>query len=239
MPPPLPGEWPTDADRLAAIAADDGQPPELRDRACQELLPTIRRVARRLALRFAGPHVQDLLDEAAGDVWPALGSYQPGRSFEAWCYGVLRHYLIDRFRRDSRERAHRASLAVGVEVSGLQQALERALDLPGRLPPSDLATLRDWPLTVRLALLALSGLWGKVPPEEWDAWVEEHRTNREGSLPEPFPPGEMEGCDSIAERNAVLSAAMGIPRNTLSVWLYRYKRRLADLYYVRNLLDTL
>jgi hypothetical protein len=31
---------------------------------------------------------------------------------------------------------------------------------------------------------------------------------------------------------------MRIPRNTLSVWLFRYKRRLRDLQGVRALLDN-
>jgi hypothetical protein len=48
-------EWPADADGLAGIAADPAQPPDRRDHAFQELLPVIRRVARRVAARFSGP----------------------------------------------------------------------------------------------------------------------------------------------------------------------------------------
>ncbi len=87
-------EWPTDADELAAIARDGSRPEVQRTRAVEELLPTIRRVARRLAARFAGHYSEDLMDEAPGYVWQALKGYEPGNSFEAWCYGVLRNYLL-------------------------------------------------------------------------------------------------------------------------------------------------
>jgi hypothetical protein len=93
-------------------------------------------------------------------------------------------------------------------------------------------------LPQRLVLLSPCGLWEKVPRGEWEAWAFEYRNNRYSSLPEPFPPEELEGCDGIPARNAVLSSAMGIPRNTVSVWLFRYKRRIRELYYVRALLDS-
>src|SRR4051812_45672394 len=108
---PPTGEWPTDPDGLASIAADPGQRSDDRDRAFRELMPTIRRIARRVAGRFSVPYGDDLLEEAAGEVWPALPGFRVGGSFEAWCYGVLRNHLIDRFRNEQRERTHRAHLA--------------------------------------------------------------------------------------------------------------------------------
>jgi RNA polymerase sigma factor (sigma-70 family) len=232
------GEWPTDADGLAGIASDATQPQAVRERALEELLPTIRRVARRVATRFAGPYAADLSDEAAGKVWPALKGFQSGASFEAWCYGVLRNYMVDRLRQEQRERAARARLPPVDRAPDLQQALERALDRQGRLPEADLATLRAWPLRQRLALLGLTGLWEKVAGEEWEAWVGEYRAHSEGDLPDPFPPEHLRQADDVAQRNAILSGALQVPRNTLSVWLFRYKQRLRDLHYVRGLLDN-
>ena len=52
-----------------------------------------------------------------------------------------------------------------------------------------------------------------------------------------FPPDTLTGCDQIAERNELLSAALNIKRNTLSVLLYRSKSRLLELRYVRDRLD--
>jgi RNA polymerase sigma factor (sigma-70 family) len=170
-------EWPTDPDDLAGIASNPAQPREIRERALRELIPMIRRVARRVAARFAGLYVDELLGDASGEVWLALTGFQSGKSFEAWCYGVLRNHLIDRLRKEQRERMHRVNLAPKIEVSGLQQALERFLDQKTPFPEPDLATLRTWPLLGRLVVLALSGLWEKIPKEEWKAWVDEYRTS--------------------------------------------------------------
>jgi RNA polymerase sigma factor (sigma-70 family) len=234
---PPASDWPTDADGLAGLAADRTQPQERRDRALEALTPTIRRIARRLALRFPGPYSDDFIGEAAGEVWQALAGYQPGGSFAGWCYRVLRNHLFDRFRQEQRQGEHRAKWALATQTPGLQQALEQALDRETILPPADLATLRTWPLPQRLALLSLSGLWQKVPAEEWLAWVVECRTSGSYDLPEPFPPEELLQHNDIAGRNGVLSAALGVPRNTLSVWLYRSKQRLRELQYVRALLE--
>jgi RNA polymerase sigma factor (sigma-70 family) len=234
--PPTSG-WPSDADGLARIAADLDQTKDRRDRAFAGLMPTIRRVARRVAARYPGPYREDFAEEAAAEVWQALGGFQAGRPFEPWCYGVVRNHLVDRFREEQREQRHRARLASRGKAPGLQRALERALDHPAGLPQSDLATIRTWPLPQRLLVLTLSGLWEKVPAEEWEAWLEEYRAARYNDLPKPFPPVGLRDCDTIAERNAVLAAAMRAPRNTLSVWLFRYKQRLRDLQYVRGLLD--
>jgi hypothetical protein len=65
---PPASEWPTDADGLARIAADEDRSPEDRNRACEDLLPVIRQIARRVAARFSGQYREDLLDEATGEV---------------------------------------------------------------------------------------------------------------------------------------------------------------------------
>ena len=65
MTPPPVDEWPTDADGLANIATDATRTQDDHNRALQELLPTIRRVARRVAARFGGQFSEDLIDDAA------------------------------------------------------------------------------------------------------------------------------------------------------------------------------
>jgi RNA polymerase sigma factor (sigma-70 family) len=234
--PPL-SEWPTDPDGLAAIVADSRHPEPTRNRAFQELLPVIRFIARRVAARFSVHYRDDLLDDAAGEVWQALTRSRPEESFEAWCYGVLRHHLLDRFRKEQRERNHQRTMPQQSETPNLQEALERALDRQEPFRTPDLVALRAWPLPQRLMVLSLIGLWEKVPRDEWKAWAGEYRTATGDTLPDPFPPEELEECGDIAQRNAVLSDAMGVLRNTLSVWLYRYKGRLRELEYVRALLD--
>jgi DNA-directed RNA polymerase specialized sigma24 family protein len=234
---PPTSDLPTDPEDLAALAADPAQSRQTRDRAFEALAPLIRRIARRLTGRFPGPASDDLLEESGGEVWRALSGFQAGASFEGWCYGVLRNHLFDRFRQEHRARTHRLNWAALSQAPGLQQALERGLDQAGLFPPADLATLRTWPLPQRLALMSLSGLWEKVPPEEWDAWVGEYRASRDHELPDPFPPDQLRHSDDLAGRNAVLSAAMRVSRNRLSVWLFRYKPRLRGLQYVRALLE--
>jgi RNA polymerase sigma factor (sigma-70 family) len=231
-------EWPTDADDLAAIARNSSPGEERHDRAVRDLEPTIRRVARRLVARFVGSSPADLLEEALGRVWEALGGYEPGNSFEAWCYGVLRNHLLARFRQQQRERAHRSDATVETQAVELQRALEKALDGETNLSEADLQVVRGWASGQRLAVLALCGLWRRVPGTEWSAWVEEYRTDHQSTLPDPFPPASLEECADLSERMTVLCDAVKVPRNTLSVWLYRRKPMLRELQYVRDLLDN-
>jgi DNA-directed RNA polymerase specialized sigma24 family protein len=235
---PRTGEWPTEPDELAVIARDGSRHEEHRNRAMRELLPTIHQVALRVIVRFAGLSSDDFLDEAPGQVWPALMGYEPGNSFEAWCYGVLRNHLLAQLRQRQRERAHRSDAVLESQVIELQRALERALDSQNSLPVEDLVTVREWPVAQRLAVLALSGLWMHVPEIEWMKWLQEYRTTHDRPLPDPFPPGTLGECDSLAGRNAVLCEALKVPRNTLSVWLHRRKPMLRGLQYVRDLLDN-
>jgi hypothetical protein len=121
---------------------------------------------------------------------------------------------------------------------GLQHALERSLDEHAPLSPEDLDLIRNWPLAHRLAVLALCGLWRRVPQSEWLAWATEYRTTRQGSLSEPFPPESLDAHDDVPGRNGVICEAMGVLRNTLSVWLCRCKPSLRTLKCVRELMDT-
>ncbi len=231
-------DWPADADELAALARDGSRAEEQRERAFSELRAVIRRVARRVAARFGGLWSEDLMDIAPGEVWLALGRYEPGNSFEAWCYGTLRNYLRNELRKRQRERVRLGKVAGGAVVVGLQRALERALDQRSSLSEPDLAVVRGWRVAQRLAMMALTGLWLHVPESVWASWLEEFGAVHKRNLPDPFPPLLLGECDGLAERNAILCEAMNVTRNTLSVWLYRCKPMLTELHYVRDLMDN-
>jgi RNA polymerase sigma factor (sigma-70 family) len=193
-----------------------------------------------------------LLDVETGAVrWRIPGTAAPGRPLAVSADGRLlatdRKEGMDVWETATGKQV--ASAAVGAVpcaaltpdgrflVGADAEALRRALNRQSSLGAADLVALRAWPLRQRLMLLSLTGLWEKVPREEWEAWAGEYRTEQGDSLPDPFPPAELEECADLAQRNAVLSGALGVSRNTLSVWLYRCKRRLLELNYVPALLD--
>jgi hypothetical protein len=231
---------PTDPDQLARLAADVSLDLSLRQKAFEVLRPLIHRTAGRLAARFSGQQREDLLQAAEGDVWMELHTLPEGANFEGWCYGVLRHRQIDRYRKEQSQR--RLTHAAGhtapatAEDTALRTALERALPGPADLPEEDLVQVRGWPPAPRLALLSVVGLWARVPQEEWRRWVGDYRTE-DPTLPEPFPPDELEACERLADRNGVIAGALQVPRNTLSVWLHRYKPRIRQLRHVRERLE--
>jgi DNA-directed RNA polymerase specialized sigma24 family protein len=234
---PRAGDGPTDDD-LAAIARDSSPEEERHSRAVVGLLPTIRRVACRIATRFSGLSSDEFVEEARGLVWEGLLGYVSGNSFEAWCYGVLRNHLLARLRSQRRERAHRKEVTDEPQAAELQRGLEKALDREAPFSEADLAVIRAWPVAQRLAVLVVTGLYRHVPKAEWEAWIHEHGKIHQRDLPNPFPPDSLGEGGNLAERNAILCEAMRVSRNTLSVWLYRRKPILRELQYVRDLLDN-
>jgi hypothetical protein len=60
MSPSSPDAWPDAPEGLARLAADIRQPEDVRRRAFEALLPTIRSVVLRLAMRFTGQPRDDL-----------------------------------------------------------------------------------------------------------------------------------------------------------------------------------
>ncbi len=231
-------EWSEAPDGLARLAAA-GSTEEVRQRAFRALLPVIHRTAHRLALRFTGQQRRDLLDNAEGDVWEALGRGAPQGPFEAWCYTVLRNRHLDNLRQEQREQRHALAAAhQRREAVDLRHALERAWARDEPLGELDLRAVGAWSLRERLVLLCLSGLWRKVPPVLWGEWVDEHR-RWHGTPPSGlFPPDELGDSEQLAERNGALARLLGLKRNTLSVCLFRGKARLASLRCVRELLET-
>jgi DNA-directed RNA polymerase specialized sigma24 family protein len=235
---PSASRLPQDDDGLAQVAADSSRPDGLRHQAFELLIPTILLVARRVCVRFAGHWRNDVLTDAPGDIWTSIGQFPQGGRFEPWCYTVLRNRWLDIVGREGRRRplADRAAAALPSDPD-LHLAIERALDASEPFDAGDLRLIGGWPLRDRLVLLCLADLWQKIPPPEWRRWVIEHRSRFGFPDGKEFPPEALAGCDQIADRNAVLSAALNIKRNTLSVLLYHGKARLLELRYVRDHLN--
>lgn len=239
MTPTSPPDGPHDPAGLAGLAADERQSLEVRQRAFEGLVPAIQRVARRLAVRFLGQQRQDLVENAPGDIWEAIGQFPRDGRFEPWCYVVLRNRRLKELLHEQRERKHTGELGrQKPESADLRAALERAWDRPEPLADGDVQRLNDWPLRYRIVLLSLSGLWTKVHRATWDSWVSEYRVLHGVPPTGPFPPRELDASDQIAERNALLARLLNVRRNTLSVWLWRGKALLLELRYVRELLET-
>jgi hypothetical protein len=195
-------------------------------------------VARRVSVRFCGHWREDVLADAPGDIWGAINRFPTGGRFEPWCYVVLRNRWLDAANKERRLRPldDNAAAALAGET-GLNLAVERALDTSEPFGQEDLRLIAAWPPRDRLVLLCLAGLWEKVPAPDWKRWIVEHRDRFGVPDGEPFPPDSLPNCVQIAERNELLSAALNIKRNTLSVLLYRGKSRLLELRYVRDRLD--
>jgi DNA-directed RNA polymerase specialized sigma24 family protein len=225
------------AEMLAALARDDTRGADERQQALVDLQPVVQQVARRVVTRFGGASSTGAVEEALGVVWEALGGYEPGLPFQPWCYRVLKNRLIDRVRQEQADWRRQREKAVSESVQ-LQEALEGSLERREPFAAGDLEELSTWPLPQRLGLLCLSGLWEKVPTAPWLSWVQEYKERHDAGLALPFPPALLQGAEDVASRNAILAGALGVRRNTLSVWLHRYKDRLANLACVRALLDT-
>src|SRR4051794_16569124 len=95
---------PEDDDGLARVAADTDQPDALRRQAFERLSSTIESVARRISFRFAGQRRQDVLTDAAGDLWARISKFPQDGRFEPWCYVVLRNRWFDATEKESRRR---------------------------------------------------------------------------------------------------------------------------------------
>ena len=85
--------------------------------------------------------------------------------------------------------------------------------------------LRRWAVHQRVELLCLGGLWLKVPPEEWDAWVDEYERSRDLCLSRPFPPEDFFSHETPQDRMRPLADVLCYPPNTLTQrWRRQHKR---------------
>jgi hypothetical protein len=224
-----PDELPTDLETLARMATVDAEP-KRRNSALERLAPNIAQLARQVAAHTGEPLKGEFLAEALGYVWERLPKYRPadGR-FLSWCRVVLQNRLTDLARQRGRAPiAHSAELANAAIAAQTRAALEDALDRDAPFGERDLERIRGWPCVDRLVLLTVAGLWTKVPPAEWDAWVDEH------GLARPFPPPVCMACENISRRPALLAAVFGVQSNTLIQRWHRKKQCLLELDYIRE-----
>ena len=237
---PTPNELPSEESKLADLAGGTAYSEEQRKEAFQRLVPKILWVAKRVSSRFVGCYRDEVIENAAGDIWLVIGHFPAGGNFESWCYTVLKHKWLESIRQNkSRQlREQRVSQPVVADVA-LRQTLEKAMNMDAveNFARYDMAIIVGWPHRDRLVLLSLAGLWQKVPYREWQNWVCEHR-EKEGVPDDPFPPELLALCEQLTERNAVLATALNLKRSTLSVLLYRGKARLLKLRYIRDRLES-
>ena len=113
---------------------------------------------------------------------------------------------------------------------------ENALGLP--FSDADLRRIDVWKPRERVELLALSGLFVKVPPDTWERFLAECGRVLKRTLARPFPPEEVLAGDDPAARTRPLAAALGVRPNTLSQRWKRGKERLDGLDFVRQLRDA-
>ncbi|AWM40241.1 hypothetical protein GobsT_13050 [Gemmata obscuriglobus] len=236
MPHPIaPQPLPDDHDGWAELAADARAPEKNRRGAFERLTTCIEGVARRVSVRFAGRR-EDFCAGVLGDVWEVIGRFPAGANFEAWCYIVLHNRWTDLTRWEQCRESQ--SLLGHPEPSApdIRAALERGLDSAAIFGDDDLREIRAWPLRDRVVLLCLASLWRKVPDDEWQGWVRDHRAAHGTPASDPFPPDSLDRGNGIADQNALLARELDLRRNTLSVILHRGKVRLGVLRYVRDLM---
>ncbi|MCS6896520.1 MAG: hypothetical protein NZM29_00980 [Nitrospira sp.] len=98
---------PDDLTELAKIAKDDHQPAARRQMALENLLPTVRELAERIASsHYVRKSMRsEFVDGALTFVWSKLPMFDPAKGrFEAWCREVLKNCLRDEIRQQKRWR---------------------------------------------------------------------------------------------------------------------------------------
>lgn len=71
----------------------------------QEIMPLLRRVTRRRWPNAGAETVEDIVQDVLLSLHAVRHTYTPGRPFEPWLMGILRHRLADSMRRSIRHSA--------------------------------------------------------------------------------------------------------------------------------------
>ncbi|MBI5758602.1 MAG: hypothetical protein HZA46_08800 [Planctomycetales bacterium] len=224
-----------DATKLAKIVSDSSVPVAKREEAWRQLLPIIGRIADRVARRWGGD-AREYVDDASGYIWQKFHGFDPahGACFESWCAVVLPRQFVDLHRHVLRD-------ALGMSTTGRIAPQEDAeIDLDSRLAPvgenkggvvvpldlrlpfgvGDLDFIRTWDVADRLTLIVAFGMWRKVSPGEWNAWVQEVRSEKR------FPFAELERTADLQDRIWVLARFLNRKYNSV---YQRVKRKAKTL----------
>lgn len=208
--------------------------------ACRDWLP-----------RRWGQLGHDALDDAVSHVWMKIraGRYDPAvGEFRPWCRQVLRRLVLVHGRRALRlaRRGLRAAGQTGDDQRGVPlrpaagedfdtviRGRELARFSTARFSREDLRRVCSWTPWDRVVLLALAGLWNKLPPRIWTQWWTDVASRRElGASP---PPAMLAERGTPQRRLPILAAALQVKANTLAARWMRNKHLLAELDCIQDL----
>lgn len=80
-------------------------------RLLREVTPLLRRVAQRRWSSAGADHIEDVVQDTLLTLHAVRHTYTPGRPFEPWLMGILRHRLADSVRRSVRRSTREFAVA--------------------------------------------------------------------------------------------------------------------------------
>jgi DNA-directed RNA polymerase specialized sigma24 family protein len=193
---------------LEGLAGSIGRGSKFKDRLIEDSLSSVWLAATRTSLVF-------VCDE------PAI----------AWCRRVLFNLLCDYHRKKGRQ-VPTVPIGPSHDPEGRDRGLlDRVLelDLKASFCDEDLAMIAAWSSNWRVDLLALAGLWLKVPRRLWASWLQE------AGLPDDYPPIELAECADRIERSRLLAEAAMCGLNRFHKLWSDQQSRLFELRFVRAL----
>lgn len=208
----------------------------------EQIAAEVRRTAEAVARGGTRTQRDDFADDALGLLFgprdggrPRIALYDPAKGgLGPWLASTLRNAWRSRQRS---ERRHRLAPLTGDEPAGDPPPFpwERLGDLLGSpFGSADQGRIAGWKAGERVDMLALSGLWLKLPPAEWESYLVAAEGVYRVTLPRPFPPPGV-SHESPADRQQRIAKALGIRGNTLAARWKRKKHLLADLGCLRDL----
>jgi hypothetical protein len=240
----------SEAIRICAGIVKD-QPRPVQDAAMQSLDQTIRSRAKIAVKGARSTMAIDFVEMSTGLIFERIvaGKYNPEISgtFQGWCYKVLKRKWISEIReRKTDATGHMETGRPGDHISEDANDLiedgrlihEHSIDLrtlrDRRFESEDMESLRAWKSQNRVLLLSLSGLWAKVPPDDWRQWLDEVK------IAIPFPPETFGSLPTDQERFKIMAEALlrinpaANEENVKQKW-YRKAPSLANLNLFRGL----
>jgi hypothetical protein len=252
---------PEELQKVAHVWASPEESPARRDQALGQLVqaycgpcsaevapvlvtalePLVRTLARSIARNAPRTAREDFVNDAmtlllaprSDQVSPRICHYRPDLgSAVRWLAQVLRNCWRSERRRDRPP--------VGADATAMHSpapfvTVDVALDLTATFSPADLGRVHAWDTRARVEVLTLSGLWPKVPPHDWEAWLEMYEGVRTLNLHRPFPPDEFLLLEDPQDRMAPLAERLGYPANTLAQRWRRGRSLLDELDFIRDI----
>lgn len=206
----------------------------------EEIADRVRDVARQVATGGTRTERDDFESDALGLLFvvrpkspPRITLYKPSLGdLEGWLASTLRRVWITRMRRTTRQVPLSGTESLPEFLPFPWERLGALLGIP--FPAADRARIGGWKPGERADLLALSGLYVKLPLAEWEAFVVAAELVYKKAIPRPFPPADGPN-DGPSERQGRIAAALGLEPNTLAARWMRKKRLLAELDCIRDL----